>query len=523
MKKDLVTTIKRWLNAAGIKVSSRLLSKELRSHPKFPSLISITDVLDELNINNGAYVVDKSKVDELDLPFLAHIDVDEGEFILVDPRNKTNLAESSVLKHWDGIAVFAEKSTGWGHNENEELLRKENQAKWRWSITLTATVVLMILAMAGPISVLSVSFFALSLLGFITAVLIVQKEMGISNRLSNKLCSISSNTGCEGVLQSKASQIGGLFKWSDLGITYFAILLLLQAVNSPLIPFISFAALPFTAFSLYYQGVVEKKWCTLCLVTVSILWMQCLLSVSSLSGFSFSVLSRENIVLILALMLTVTMVWLGLLRPVVQQNNRLVKANFDLTRFKYDNNIFTAALRSQRKIDTAPMEGDLQLGNKEASIQLLVACNTFCNPCARAHKALHELLTKNNIGLTVRFALGSDDLQYKSANEVNYILHILEGATPAYRQQVLHDWFELMDLDEFTNKYPHVKSAAQLAKHPGVTRNHEWARSAGISFTPTLFVNGFELPENYKVGDLRNIIRATIVEDAGIAVSTWVS
>lgn len=520
MRKNVTTTVYEWLNANGIELSRTFLSHELRSHPKYPALVSITDLLDELKIDNGAYVVDRSKIEELDLPFLAHTDVDEGGFILVDPKNKKKIANTSLLKHWDGIAVFAEKPEGWTHEENAKMLRKERFQKLCWIAALIATVTVMILSLSATISIAQLFFFGLSILGFVTSIFIVQKEMGVSNAFSDKLCSLNSTNGCEEVLQSKASSIGGLFKWSDIGLVYFASLLLLQVLHSPLVPYISLASLPFTCFSIYYQAIVEKKWCTLCLTIVAILWTQCMVQFFSLPAFSMAVLNRDTVMLPMGLGLILSMFWLGLLRPALQRSNKLLKANLRLTRFKYNAGIFKAALHSQRRIDTTPMDDDLQIGNAAAGLQILVACNTFCNPCAKAHKVLHELVERNDISLTVRFALGSDDLQYSSANEANYILHTVQDALPAYKRQVLHDWFELMDLKAFQQKYPAAKSAARFVKHPGVTRNHEWARSAGISFTPTVFINGFELPENYKIEELRKIIRAIALEDTRMRVTS---
>ena len=59
--------------------------------------------------------------------------------------------------------------------------------------------------------------------------------------------------------------------------------------------------------------------------------------------------------------------------------------------------------KREQEIDTTSFENDLQLGNPDARLQIMVACNPYCGPCAKTHKILHELVEKNDIGLTIRF------------------------------------------------------------------------------------------------------------------------
>jgi hypothetical protein len=58
----------RWLRSMKIPVSKMFLKQQLLSHPDYPSLLSITDTLDELNIHCG-----KRWIGKIPIPFLAHI------------------------------------------------------------------------------------------------------------------------------------------------------------------------------------------------------------------------------------------------------------------------------------------------------------------------------------------------------------------------------------------------------------------------------------------------------------------
>ncbi len=51
---EFYSTIHNFLNSLGIGVSKNYLREWLESHPKCPALISLTDILDELKIENHA-------------------------------------------------------------------------------------------------------------------------------------------------------------------------------------------------------------------------------------------------------------------------------------------------------------------------------------------------------------------------------------------------------------------------------------------------------------------------------------
>lgn len=55
-------TVGRWLSSMDIKISSALLKEAMQTHPDYPSLLSITDTLDELGIDNAALVINYLRI-----------------------------------------------------------------------------------------------------------------------------------------------------------------------------------------------------------------------------------------------------------------------------------------------------------------------------------------------------------------------------------------------------------------------------------------------------------------------------
>lgn len=371
MNSKLSTIVYKWLRRSGIKVSLNYLDQQLQSHPDFPSLASITDTLDELNIDNLSLVVDREKLDQLPVPFLAHNPADRVGFVVVN--NSSQIKNDKVFeKNWDGIVVLAEKPVNWYYAANEKALG--NEKKIRKQIIL-ATVVIVFLAAFSLFSQFSVSLAGLllaSIMGLGVAILIVQQELGISNEITEQLCNVGKETDCNAVIHSKGGKIGKWLNWADAGIIYFSsfLFLLVAYPGNPLLSLLSVVGIPFVFFSVYYQWWRVRKWCTLCLLTVSMLTVQFILllpvALRLLNG-GVEILDVDSLSFSSFIFASIAAIWLLVIKPTLQRRKELTDNNYSLQRFKNDPDIFSALLQSQRTVDTTPFENDLQLGNPGAA------------------------------------------------------------------------------------------------------------------------------------------------------------
>jgi hypothetical protein len=66
MSKNLSTVIYNWLKELKIPVSKTYIRQQLLSHPDYPSLLSITDTLTELRIENIAVQIQKNQLYKVD-------------------------------------------------------------------------------------------------------------------------------------------------------------------------------------------------------------------------------------------------------------------------------------------------------------------------------------------------------------------------------------------------------------------------------------------------------------------------
>jgi protein-disulfide isomerase len=75
-----------------------------------------------------------------------------------------------------------------------------------------------------------------------------------------------------------------------------------------------------------------------------------------------------------------------------------------------------------------------------------------------------------------------------------------------YTRQALDDWYlpEVKDYAAFAEKYP---LNGELTKQGETIKAMEaWCEEEQITHTPTIFINGLELPEAYSVEDLKYVL-----------------
>lgn len=521
MKHSIPGTVYQLLRALKIQASARYLKEKLYTHPDFPSLASVTDTLQDMGIEHVALVTEKEKASEIPFPYLMHTSSNKGSFVLVKDQT-TFRKHPELLKEWTGVILAAEKPEKIIHDENRKY-RKEDQLHRLKLATGLAVLILAGLAAATygfSFNTLLLQFTALT--GVFVAALIVQHELGYSNTLVNKLCAVNKETDCEAVLQSNASKLPFTLQWSDIGIIYFTTLWLLlvmsqlmgQITNTkPLLAIISAASIPFTLFSVFYQWRIVKKWCMLCLLTIGILWFQLALQWQALYNIPTM---KELVAPVTAAMLLlgiVSTIWLLLVKPLLLQNQENTTKVWSLTRFKRNPDILITTLQQQRRVDTTPFRYELQMGNPNAEIRLHVACSAFCKPCAEAHEVLHELMENNweSISLCVRFAVPDEQFNAKDLKVLEHIHQQIFSITAGQEEedlrrrrcaQVLQEWFTIRDLEKIRkNTLPHtIDIEAAIKEHD------HWASASKLLSTPTLFINGYELPPQYYISDLPLLI-----------------
>lgn len=260
----------------------------------FKSLFGFSRLLNSYGIaSETIQLADKSKMADIPTPFLAQ----EGSFFVIvtsiskneDGTGTVELLHFGNPEKWT-IEQLIQKSTGivllahtdsdskepdYGQHHLHELAMK---AKSKVLILASAFVLICGFIVSGLWHNLSTILLSLvDLAGLVITWFLILKSLHVSSSKADAICGVLEKHGCDRVLEQKASTFFGLFSWSEVGIAYFIVSTLVLFIFPDEIRWLAVLnamALPFTVWSIWYQKFKIKTWCTLCVTTQTLLWLQ---------------------------------------------------------------------------------------------------------------------------------------------------------------------------------------------------------------------------------------------------------
>jgi len=358
-----------------------------------------------------------------------------------------------------------------------------------------------------------------NLLGIYICYLLILKQLRINSRYADKICTLFSKSDCNNVLESDAAKLWGIFGWSEIGLGYFAantvILLFLPHLLIYLV-LINILSLPFTVWSVWYQKFKAHQWCPLCLIVQILLWAIFIINLT-FGYIPLPVIARNeaifsqllaktdlqfNYQLIIAFCLYVIPVFaLNLLLPKLSAGNQVGQLRQEINSIKANEEVFRTLLTQQPFYEVNNEDSQILFRNPDAQLRISILTNPFCNPCARMHKRVNNLLkeTKKNVCIQYIFSAFNESLEY--ANRYFIAIYLEKGKETAW--QLYSDWFERGKALEETFFNDLHLDMTNPAIEVEFQKHESWKKKTQLRATPTIIVNGYKLPDNYKIEDLR--------------------
>lgn len=523
MEETLRFLLKTILKKEGYIINFDELKLQLLSHPSYPSLHSISGVLEHFNIENIALEVPENKETLFQLPtsFLSLVSEENGqEFVVVNQQKDTikllygNKKEKKIsidefLTIWVGVIVVIEKPTIETTNK-----RITNTSLLDSVYFLSLAVLLSMFFFTKP-SLFQSSHFIISLVGVGISFLIVKHELGFHSKMLDKFCTATETTSCDAVFNSKGASISKYFKLSDISLIYFAGLTLSWlisinfSVNNNIFVLLTLITLPITLYSIYYQYYIVKKWCPLCLGIVAVLWLQCCTLFIFDTNFTSIKFDSVSIFILFFSFLLTTSLWL-FIKPLLIKQQELEKLEIEHYKFKRNFDLFNAIFSKGKIINTKINNSqEIVLGNKNAPLQILIITNPSCFYCKEAHTDLEKILNKNsdNINITIRFnvPLNEDNIANKVAKRV---LEIYNTETEEKCKEALHEVYKSnADQNKWLLKWKESNNNSFINE---LKIQQKWCHKNNINFTPALYINGKPFPKEYNRSDINYFIEDLI-------------
>lgn len=519
-----------FLKLLKVKVNPATVDETLQNHPDWPSALCISDAFNKWNIPSGAGKIEPNQINKLPVPFMAYTHNREYPLSIVTQVTDTTIEvysgnyskaiiknKEDFLKSWTGIYLIAEPGEHSGEKEYEKNKRKNLISALIPASLFALIIILSLFSVYNQISNNQIANptgvylqYVILLTGAVVTSLLLWYEIDKTNPLLQKVCTGIAKGNCNAILTGRQAKLLSWLSWSEIGFFYFTggLLVLLFAGSDvtntiSLLGWLNVLALPYTVFSVYYQWRVAKQWCVLCLAVQALLVLGGINVIANnyltpIFALSISFLTKNILLYLLPVLL-----WY-VVKPYVLRLQQAKNTKREYLRVKFNTEIFETLLKKQKHISVITEGLGINLGNANATNTLIKVCNPYCGPCAKTHPKIDKLLEEiPNLKVKIIFTTPNQPEQ-RAYKPVSHLLAINEqGNTGGNIKLALDDWYlaDKKDYEVFATKYP---MNGELAKQGyKMEAMDKWSKEMEIQFTPTLFINGHQLPDAYNIEDLQ--------------------
>lgn len=503
------------LRLNNIALNKKELEFQIQSHPSYPSLHAITGVLDHFNIDNIALDVpiDESTLSQLPQSFLAQLKGEHGGGfavivnkgihyeVILSKKKKNKLTIGQFLDIFTGIIVAVAKT-------DLEEVNKDNSSFLDISLVVISALVLCSLFFLAKPVIGAILFLLTSILGIVISITLKKQEQGVQTVLGNAFCSGESKTkNCDAVLTSKGASVLGKYKLSDISIIYFsglafAVFTLTVFSLDLSLPFvIGLLAFPITLYSIYYQAVVVKKWCLLCLNIVCILWVQAALSTFNINAVFASTVSFQEVLLTSISFIGFLTIY-NTLAPLFKVLRELEKIKIDHFKFKRNFNLFGTLLGQSKTIDTNINDvSEIVFGNPDSNLEITIVTSPFCGHCKPVHTLVEDILKKyqEKVMIITRFNANVNSPENNLVKVASRLIEIYNTSGSKACLNAMHRIYSGQRVDEWIKEFGMCSNKAFIDT---LEKESEWCKTNALNFTPAIFINGKSFPKEYDRGDL---------------------
>lgn len=509
-----------YLEKENIKIDKTEFEFQFRSHPNYGSLLAVSDTLSFLNVDNVALAIPVSEINLLPNRFVALLENQnnmsqlyfiekKGEFYhFLEDEKKRVLSETELENSWHGTVLLAEKT-----EENSLEISQKN----RWILpTVIFALFLFVLFQVNAVLPLKL-FIVFPIVGILLSIGALKDLFGTQSQLLNSFCNISANTSCNSVVGSDKWKIFDYIKFSDLSIVFFGtqfFSLLLSFFSENLLSFFYIqeillgGSIPIIFLSVYYQKVVEKKWCPICLAIISLTLIESIY-LFYLVPFEMD-LTIDSVITYLFVFVSVFATW-SVLNRLLTERKKLKENQLKSNRFIRNYEVFKNTLISNDQLELS--YSPIIMGNPQSETEVAMITNPFCGHCKNAHKLLDKILLSQGENLKVKVLINADidnETDEKKLFFRTLMGIFMEKGSKAF-QKALHDWYENTDFQKWISQYA-LKTIDTETIDAIYRQQNQWCIDNDLFQTPSLFINGYRYPKMYDRENLEFFV-CELVED----------
>lgn len=515
MKESIENIVNKYIQLSNYKVDSKSINLQLLTHPDYPSIKAISDTYDYFGIENIVANVPFDVLDQLPDSFIGLIDnnlhlinkTKNSAYITNQKSEKQKISFEKLKETWNGIIIAIEPIQ---ESKNTNSINKEY-------LFLGGLLLSSILPFIINFNIISIAYSICTFFGFLLSYFIVKETFGNNNNKTvNKFCgAISKKEGCSNVINNTNTKLFNLIHLSDACIVYFSSLLLFLIFvefNSSLLLLTSLFSLPVILFSIYYQALIIKDWCALCLGISAILIFQFIVLFYNFNHFIFDISIFIKATFIVAF---TTILWLKIKN--LQINNSVLESTkIEFIKFKRNKDLFNEQLSKKELLNSDSLSEDdnrIYFGSKNPKLVIIAVTNPLCGFCSESFQTYYDILNKyEEVQINFVFSLFTNDQNNPAFKIISSFLNLYHNQSKKVAIEALKEWFELKDLNNWIKKYE--KSEIKNGNINAILLKHrEWAITNEILHTPTTIINNSFYPNEYNIKDIFYFIDDLILEN----------
>lgn len=404
-------------------------------------------------------------------------------------------------------------------SENEETI-KHNKIKFSWFLSFICLGLFLVAFFLLEADAQTKLFFLFPIIGILFSLAALKDLFGTKSELLNSFCNLTASTSCTTVMDSSKWKIFKIVNFSDLSIVFFTsqfvgliVFLLIRDAKAyfSIQEILLLAAVPVLFLSIYYQKIVTKKWCPICLGIITLI----LLQLGYLLVFQMAILELviQPIFTFCLVFSLIVVIWSSL-KKLLLHHKYLKEFQLKGTRFMRNNVVFRNSLMaSDRTNYQALSSGNLIVGNENANLKITLVSSPFCGYCKEAHIVIEEILRKYQDSICVDFRFnfnekhGNDRLEKVHERLVRIYY---DNGQEAFLK-ALSNWFEYQDVSQLIVS---EKSLVTTSKIDEILQEQLLMNQANnIPFTPAIIINQYMYPKQYDRKDLIYFIDDLIEEE----------
>lgn len=497
----MLDCINNYLIKLGYNEKINKFNNNYYSHPNYPSLLAITDSLNQLDIENIAANVPFTNFNSLPDSFVAKLTIDDKTdfFIIEKIENEVSIFNKDFKKKkysfqnlntfWTGLIFLVE--------ENEKFLKVEKKSKYLNFILLA--LIGLCSAFVKNNSIYSIIQLVLTIAGIFLSLEINKSFFSDSKNVESKFCNYGNDFSCDDIIKSNIAILKKYLSFVDLPILFFSFSFLLQVFFPSLTSFIgllSLLSLPIILYSIYYQKVKIKKWCVLCLSVSLVLVLN---SILFFLNFKTPIITFVDIYNILLLISIIYIFW-NIIKKNILRANDLKNQNNALLRFKRSKEIFE---KVSKKVELNNVKLDLiELGNEKAKNTITLFVSPSCPHCHKAMDEAFEMIEKfpETYNLKIGFNVNVNNNKNPFIDVV-LVIQRLYSLKRDYKTALI-DWhIENMEIEKWKLKWNAdlLPINTEIEK---IENQYSWCLQNDFHYAPVRIFNNFLLDENYDLKDI---------------------